>query len=35
MELIVIPGTSHFDPDERMDVTSFDKLGFFFTQHLA
>ncbi|MEN3287205.1 MAG: hypothetical protein V7634_1505 [Bradyrhizobium sp.] len=35
MEFIIIPRASHFDPDERTDVTPFDKLDFFFTQHLA
>lgn len=34
-ELMIIPGASHIDLYDQMDVIPFDKLTSFFTQHLA
>jgi len=34
-ELMVIPGASHVDLYDQMDVIPFDKLTSFFKQHLA
>lgn len=34
-ELMIIPGASHVDLYDRMDVIPFDRLQSFFTQHLA
>lgn len=34
-ELVIIPGASHVDLYDRMDVIPFDKLQSFFEQHLA
>ena len=33
-ELMIIPGASHVDLYDRLDVIPFDKLTAFFTQHL-
>lgn len=34
-ELMIIPGASHVDLYDRIDVIPFDKLQSFFEQHLA
>ena len=34
-ELLIIPGASHTDLYDKVDVIPFDKLASFFTQHLA
>lgn len=34
-ELMIIPGATHIDLYDRLDVIPFDKLAAFFTQHLA
>ncbi|SMG48004.1 MULTISPECIES: alpha/beta hydrolase [unclassified Paracoccus (in: a-proteobacteria)] len=34
-ELVIIPGASHVDLYDRMDVIPFDRLATFFDQHLA
>ncbi|WP_244875222.1 alpha/beta hydrolase [Vibrio litoralis] len=34
-ELMIIPGASHIDLYDQMDVIPFDKLTSFFKQHLA
>ncbi|CAB3627517.1 Uncharacterized conserved protein [Achromobacter spanius] len=34
-ELMSIPGATHIDLYDRLDVIPFDKLAAFFTQHLA
>jgi fermentation-respiration switch protein FrsA (DUF1100 family) len=34
-ELLIIPGASHTDLYDRMDVIPFDKLATFFTQNLV
>lgn len=34
-ELLILPGASHVDLYDRMDLIPFDKLQSFFTQHLA
>jgi fermentation-respiration switch protein FrsA (DUF1100 family) len=34
-ELMIIPGASHTDLYDRVDVIPFDKLASFFQQHLA
>ncbi|QNT77459.1 alpha/beta hydrolase [Entomobacter blattae] len=34
-ELMIIPGATHVDLYDRMDLIPFDKLEAFFTQHLA
>ena len=33
-ELMIIPGATHVDLYDRLDVIPFDKLSAFFTQHL-
>jgi fermentation-respiration switch protein FrsA (DUF1100 family) len=33
--LMIIPGASHTDLYDRVDVIPFDKLASFFQQHLA
>ena len=34
-ELVIVPGASHVDLYDRVDVIPFDKLASFFTQHLG
>ncbi len=34
-ELLIVPGASHVDLYDRLDLIPFDKLASFFSQHLA
>ncbi|MGD9713926.1 MAG: alpha/beta hydrolase, partial [Thermomicrobiales bacterium] len=34
-ELMIVPGASHVDLYDKVDVIPFDKLASFFSQHLA
>ena len=34
-ELVIVPGASHVDLYDRVDVIPFDKMATFFTQHLG